>query len=92
MNNIHLETFIRIVEAGSFNAVIKQVNLLENDVGVQLFEKNVLLVVKSWNCVHLMLKVIPVEWDHSIPFGVLYSIHPSDTVKWFLEAVKTVIE
>lgn len=50
MNNIHLETFIRIVETGSFNkaaeelyitsaAVIKQINLLENDVGVQLFER-----------------------------------------------------
>ena len=50
MNNIHLETFIHIVEAGSFNkaaeelyitstAVIKQINLLENDVGAQLFER-----------------------------------------------------
>ena len=50
MNNVHLETFIRIAEAGSFNkaaeelymtstAVIKQINLLENEVGVQLFER-----------------------------------------------------
>ena len=50
MNNTHLETFIRIVEAGSFNkaaeelyitstAVIKQINLLENEIGVQLFER-----------------------------------------------------
>ena len=55
-------------------------------------EKNVLLVIKSWNCVHPMLKVIPVEWDHSIPFGVLYSKEPSDTVKRFLEAVKEVTQ
>ena len=55
-------------------------------------EKNVLLVIQSWNCVHPMLKVIPVEWDHSIPFGVLYATEPSDTVKQFLDAVKTVIK
>ena len=54
-------------------------------------EKNVLLVIKSWNCVHPMLKVIPVEWDHSIPFGVLYSNKPSHTVERFLQAVKEVI-
>lgn len=55
-------------------------------------ERNVLLVIRSWNCVHPMLKVIPVEWDHSIPFGVLYSTHPSDTVRQFLEAVRAVME
>ena len=50
-----------------------------------------LLVIRSWNCVHPMLKVIPVEWDHSIPFGVLYSNEPSHTVERFLQAVKEVI-
>ena len=54
-------------------------------------EKNVLLVIKSWNCVHPMLKVIPVDWDYKIPFGVLYSNDPSPTVERFLEAVKAVI-
>ena len=54
-------------------------------------EKNVLLVIKSWNCVHPMLKVIPVDWDYKIPFGVLYSNEPSPTVERFLEAVKAVI-
>lgn len=54
-------------------------------------EKNVLLVIQSWNCVHPMLKVIPVEWEYSIPFGVLYSNEPSRTVERFLQAVKAVI-
>lgn len=54
-------------------------------------EKNVLLVIKSWNCVHPMLKVIPVEWEYSIPFGVLYSNKPSRTVERFLSAVEEVI-
>ncbi len=54
-------------------------------------EKNVLLVIKSWNCVHPMLKVIPVDWEYKIPFGVLYSNEPSPTVERFLQAVKAVI-
>ena len=50
MYNPQLETFIRVADAGSFNkaaeqayitptAVLKQINLLEADLGVQLFER-----------------------------------------------------
>ena len=50
MYNPQLETFIRVADAGSFNkaaeqsyitptAVIKQINLLEADLDVKLFER-----------------------------------------------------
>lgn len=50
MYNPQLETFIRVADAGSFNkaaeqsyitptAVIKQINLLEADLGVKLFAR-----------------------------------------------------
>jgi DNA-binding transcriptional LysR family regulator len=50
MYNPQLDTFIRVADAGSFNkaaeniyitpsAVIKQINLLENELGLQLFER-----------------------------------------------------
>lgn len=50
MYNPQLETFLCVAEAGSFNkaaerlyisppAVIKQINLLEENLGVQLFER-----------------------------------------------------
>ncbi len=50
MYNPQLETFIRVADVGSFNkaaeqayitptAVLKQINLLEADLGVQLFER-----------------------------------------------------
>ena len=49
--NPQLETFLRVADAGSFNkaaeeayitptAVIKQINLLEADLGVKLFERS----------------------------------------------------
>ena len=50
MYNPQLDTFLAVVEAGSFNkaaedlyitstALIKQINLLESDLGVRLFDR-----------------------------------------------------
>lgn len=47
---------------------------------------DVLLAISGWQNVHPLLKVIPVEWDFGIPYGLLHSNHPSETVKRLLEA------
>lgn len=47
---------------------------------------DVLLTIAGWASVHPLLKVIPVEWEHSIPYGLLHSPQPSETVKRFLKA------
>lgn len=50
---------------------------------------DVLLAIPGWANVHPLLKVIPVEWDYGIPYGLLHSKEPSETVRRFLEiAVK----
>ena len=46
-----------------------------------------LMAVPKWESVHPLLKIIPVEWNHSIPFGLLYSPSPSTTVNTFIRAV-----
>jgi len=46
---------------------------------------DVLLAIPGWANVHPLLKVIPVEWDYGIPYGLLHSKEPSETVKRFLE-------
>ena len=53
---------------------------------------DVLLAIPGWANVHPLLKVIPVEWDYSIPFGLLHSPKPSGIVKQFLEAVKEAVQ
>ncbi len=50
--------------------------------------KDILMAIPGWASVHPLLKVIPVEWEHSIPYGLLHSPEPSETVKRFLEAAK----
>ncbi len=49
---------------------------------------DVLLAISGWANVHPLLKVIPVEWEHSIPYGLLHAPKPSEAVKTFLAAAQ----
>lgn len=53
---------------------------------------DVLLAIKNWESVHPLMKIIPVEWNYSIPFGLLYSTEPSKKVKKLLSATQKAIE
>lgn len=53
---------------------------------------DILMVSENWRDVHPMLKVIPVEWKYTIPYGILYSPDPSPLVKRFLKAIQKEIE
>lgn len=52
--------------------------------------RNVLLTIECWQEVHPGLVSIPVNWDYSIPYGLLYSNHPPEDVLQFVETVKTI--
>ena len=49
---------------------------------------DILMAIPGWANVHPLLKVIPVEWEHRIPYGLLHSPQPSKTVERFLAAAK----
>ena len=49
---------------------------------------DVLLAVKSWESIHPLMKIIPVNWNYGIPFGLLYSQEPSRKVKKVLDAIE----
>ena len=75
-----------------------QINIIDFDFyDVNVFNRcengnDILMAVSVWENVHPLLKIIPVEWKHSIPYGLLHSQQPSDTVKRFLEATKKATE
>lgn len=52
---------------------------------------NTMICIDNWANVHPLLKVLPVDWNYCIPFGLLHSPKPSPTVKRFLDAVKQVV-
>lgn len=49
---------------------------------------NVLLTIECWQDVHPGLISIPVNWDYSIPYGLLYSLNAPEDVLRFVELVK----
>lgn len=74
-----------------------QIEIVDFDFySVEIFNRcenggDILLAVKAWEGVHPLLKIIPVEWEHTIPYGLLHSLTPSRTVQQFLSATQTVL-
>lgn len=52
---------------------------------------NVLLTIECWRDVHPGLVTIPVNWDYSIPYGLMYSLEPSENVSRFIGAARKFI-
>lgn len=50
--------------------------------------ENVLLILDCWQEVHPALVSIPVDWDYSLPYGLLYALEPTEAVARFVEAVR----
>lgn len=76
----------------------KDINIVDFDFyNVNIFNQceisnNVLITTDTWKDIHPLLKVLPVEWEYTIPFGLLHSLTPSRTVQRFLNAVQTVLD
>ncbi len=51
----------------------------------------VILAFQGWASIHPLVKVIPVDWDYSIPYGLLHARQPADTVIRFLNAAKKAV-
>ncbi|UUZ92610.1 LysR family transcriptional regulator [Paenibacillus sp. P25] len=48
----------------------------------------VMLTLEAWADVHPSLVTIPSDLDFTIPFGLLYPLHPSEDVNRFLQIIK----
>ncbi len=51
---------------------------------------DILIGFGKWENVHPLLRIVPIEWDYAIPFGILHSPAPSEPVSEFLEAVSNI--
>jgi len=73
-----------------------QIHMVEfNFYNVNIFNRcengnDILAAVDPWKPVHPLLKIVPVDWNDTIPFGLLHAPDPTETVQRFLDAVKTV--
>ncbi len=48
----------------------------------------VLLTLDGWKDVHPSLVTVPVDWEYTIPYGVLYPRKPSNSVQLFVRALQ----
>lgn len=48
----------------------------------------VLMAIDAWKYVHPLLKILPMDWGYTIPYGLLHSPEPSPAVGQFLDAVQ----
>lgn len=55
-------------------------------------ENHLLLTIDPWKEVHPLMKVVPVEWDYTVQFGVMHSPAPSKIVREFLDAVRHIVQ
>lgn len=51
---------------------------------------NVLLNIECWKDIHPSLISIPVDWDYSIAYGLMYPLNPSQEIVEFLNVLKAV--
>ena len=47
-----------------------------------------LMTLDCWQEVHPLLVTLPVAWDFTIPYGILYTLDPDPDILRFLELVK----
>lgn len=72
---------INIIDVAFFNVDVFNQCESSNDV---------LMAFGSWGNVHPLLRIVPLEWNYKIPFGIIHSAKPSPCVAEFLEAVSKV--
>lgn len=72
---------VEIVDFSFYNVDV--FNRCEND-------DVLLMAVPIWETVHPLLKILPVDWDYKIPFGLLHSPEPSPVVENFIQTVEQV--
>lgn len=83
----------RVIDGIRKDLILKGVNLLDFDFfNINAFNKAVkdnvpIMAIDGWESVHPLLKIIPVEWDYKIPFGIMYSLSPSKQVRNFIKLI-----
>ena len=50
-----------------------------------------LLTLDAWAEVHPSLVTLPVDWDYTVPYGILYAKEPTDEVTRFLQILHNIL-
>lgn len=51
-----------------------------------------IIAIDGWDNIHPLLKIVPVERNFEVPYGIMYSKEPSKQVKRFVDILKVIID
>lgn len=54
-------------------------------------DKSVLIGIRAWKNDHPMMKMLDVNWDYKVPYGLLHAEKPAPAVMQFVKAMKTAL-
>lgn len=78
------------------NLLLNGIKLIDFDFfNLNAFNKAVkenvpIMAIDGWENIHPLLKIIPVKWDYSVPFGIMYSLNPTKQVEKFIQILKEI--
>ena len=86
----------KVVEQMRKDLILRGIKLIDFDFyNLNAFNKAVkenvpIMAIDGWENIHPLLKIIPVEWDYHIPFGIMYSPSPTKQVETFVKILKNI--
>lgn len=105
LSDLYGETLMMVKEGDSETNDLIRMNLKKNHPAIRIEDTpqfydisvfnrcietgNVLLILECWQDVHPALVSIPVKWEYSSPYGLLYALDPPEDVLQFVSAIKT---
>lgn len=51
-----------------------------------------IVAIEPWSGIHPLLRYIPVDWEYSSPYGILYAREPSPNVAKFIRAMEKILD
>ena len=51
-----------------------------------------IMAIDGWENIHPLLKIVPVEWEYQIPFGIMYSPNPTKQVESFIKTIQNITD
>ena len=107
ISDLYGETFMMIHRGWNENTDHLRSDLIQNhpEIWIEDFDffslsifnqcensNSLLMCIDNWSNTHPLLKVLPVEWNYTMKFGLLHAPKPSPEVKRFLKAVQQVMQ
>lgn len=86
----------KVVEQMRKDLILRGIKLIDFDFyNLNAFNKAVkenvpIMAIDGWENIHPLLKIIPVEWDYHIPFGIMYSPSQTKQVETFVKILKNI--